>query len=195
MKLSILIPTLNEPESINYLHRLKNILVPQVERYAGEVEIVINDAGRSMSTGHKRNELIRNSTGDYFSMIDTDDLVPSYYVNEFMRAVESEPDVVSFIGYMTTNGENRREFTIKLGEKYEERHGQYFRYPNHLCFFKRSVVEHIKFPDVWVQEDYMWATEIMRRKLLKSEVHINKTMYHYDFKTKPNHNKYERVRR
>ena len=126
-------------------------------------------------------------------MIDTDDLVPSYYVNEFMRAVESSPDVVSFIGYMTTNGANRREFTIKLGEKYEERQGQYFRYPNHLCFFKRSVVEHIKFPDVWVQEDYMWATEIMRRKLLKTEVHIAKDMYHYDFRTKP-HNKYQRVR-
>lgn len=195
MKLSILIPTLNEPESINFLHRLKNILNPQIERYQGQVQLVINDAGRHMSTGTKRNELIRNSEGEYFSQIDTDDLVPAYYVDELMKAIESSPDVISFKGFMTTNGANRREFTIKLGEKYEERNGEYFRYPNHLCCFKRSIVEHIKFQDLWVQEDYLWATEIMKRKLLKSEVHIDKVLYHYDFRVKQKlHGRAARIR-
>lgn len=194
VKLSILIPTLNEPESINYLHRLNNILDPQIARYPGQVEKVINDAGRSMPTGTKRNELIKNSVGEYFVQIDCDDIVPSYYVDELMKAIELGPDVISFRGHMTTNGEHRREFTIKLGEKYEERDGQYFRYCNHLCAFKRSVVEHIKFQDIWVQEDYLYATEIMKKGLLKTEVHIEKDMYHYAFISKVKQSVYARRR-
>lgn len=191
MKLSILIPTLNEPESINFLHRLNNILDPQIARYPGQVEKVINDAGRHMPTGTKRNLLIKGSVGEYFVQIDNDDLVPAYYVDELMKAIDSNPDVITFIGHMTTNGKDRRDFTIKLGSRYEERNGHYYRFCNHLCCYKRSVVEHVKFPDIWVQEDYQWALKVQR--LLKTEVHINKSMYVYDFRTKP-YNKYQRVR-
>lgn len=189
MKLSILIPTLNEPESISYLARLRGILDPQVAKYPGEVEIRIHDAGRSMPTGTKRNELIKNSDGEFFSMIDCDDIIPNYYVDELMKAIAHSPDVVSFIGEMTTDNAHKRNFVIKLGERYEERNGVYYRYCNHLCAFKRSVVEQIKFRPIWVQEDYYYATEIRDRKLLKTEVHINKNMYLYDFKSKkmPNH--------
>lgn len=183
MKLSILIPTLNEPESINYLQRLNNILDPQIARYPGQVEKRIHDGGRHIPTGTKRNELIKNSDGEYFSQIDVDDLVPMYYVDEMMAGIEHNPDVITFVGFMTTNGENRREFTIKLGEKYEERHGQYFRYPNQLCCFKRDVIKSVSFQPVWIQEDYLFATEIMKRRLLKTEVHITQWMYHYQFRT------------
>lgn len=187
MKLSILIPTLNEPESIRYLRRLRGILDPQVAKYSGEVEIRINDAGRAMPTGTKRNLLIANSDGEYFSQIDCDDIVPEYYVDELMKAISSGPDVVTFNGFMTTNGASRREFVIMMSCKYYEENGVYYRYPNHLCCFKRSTVGHVKFPPIWVQEDFNWATEIKNRKLLKSEVHLgNKWMYHYDFKTKQN---------
>lgn len=187
MKLSILIPTLNEPESIRYLRRLRGILDPQVAKYPGQVEIRINDAGRSMPTGTKRNELIKNSDGEYFSQIDVDDVPAPYYVDEMIQAISSNPDVVTFNGYITTNGSNRREFVIMMSCGYYEDKGVYYRYPNHLCCFKRSVVEHVKFPPIWVQEDYKWATEIKNRRLLKSEVHIgNKWMYHYDYKTKTN---------
>lgn len=196
MKLSILIPTLNEPESINYLHRLNNILDPQIARFPGLVEKVINDAGRAMPTGTKRNELIKNSSGEYFSQIDCDDVVPGYYVDELMKAIEQGPDVVSFIGYMTTNGENRRDFTIKLGSKYEEKNGHYYRFCNHLCCFKRSVVESVKFQPLWVQEDYLYAKEIKERNLLKTEVHIgDRWMYHYDFRHTVKQTVYERRRR
>lgn len=179
MKLCILIPTLNDSYNINKLTRLKNVLVPQIERHR-EVSILINDAGRAMPTGTKRNELIKNSDSEYFSMIDDDDMVPSFYVSELLKAIESNPDVVTFNGWMTNNGTGRKNFVIKLGEKYEERNGVYYRYPNHLCAFKRSVVSHVRFPAIWQQEDYQWATEIMHKKLLQTEVHINEDLYHYD---------------
>lgn len=179
MKLSILIPTLNEPYYIQGLSKLKGILAPQVATYNGEVEIRIHDGGRSIPTGTKRNELISNSEGEYFVQIDSDDVVPNYYVSELMKAIHHGPDVISFIGDMYTNGRNRKQFTIKLGSRYEERRNHYYRFCNHLCCYKRSVVEHVKFPPIWMAEDYQWSVKI--QSLLKNEIHINRHMYSYMF--------------
>lgn len=184
MKLSILIPTLNEPRSITLLKRLRSILDPQAAKYPGEVEIRIHDAGRSMPTGTKRNELIRNSSGDYFSQIDCDDVPAFDYVDQMMQGIDLDVDVITFRGYMTTNGANRRNFVIKLGEKYEERGGVYYRHPNHLCCLKRSLVESVKFRPIWQQEDYYYAVDLKSRGLLKTEHHIAKDMYWYDFISK-----------
>lgn len=155
-----------------------NVLEPQK---TDEVEIRLHDAGRSMTTGEKRNQLIENCNGEYFCFIDDDDLVPTYYVSELLKAIEQTPDVVTFIGHMTTNGINRREFTIKLHSKYEERNGHYYRFPNHLACFRRALVQHIKFPHKHQREDYEWASQINALGILKTEVHITRGMYHYDF--------------
>ena len=188
MRLSILIPSLPDRDSQNYLRRLVNILQPQINHRSNEVELVINNEPRNIPTGTKRNMLIDKSTGEYFCMIDCDDLVPIYYVDEMLQAISSNPDVVTFKGYMTTGGLNRVNFIIKLGEKYEERQGMYFRWPNHLCAFRKELVHHVKFEPIWQQEDYKWSKRINDMKLLKSEIHINKDLYHYDFKVKtPTH--------
>lgn len=178
MKLSILICTL--PERYQLLKRLTNVLEKQL---TPDVQLRIHDAGRSMTTGEKRNQLKDNCDGEYFGFIDDDDIVPAYYVKELLKAIESNPDVITFIGFMTTNGSNRRNFTIKLGSKYEERGGHYYRFPNHLCCFRKSTVSHVKFPHVYVQEDFQWAKQINDSRILKTEVHIDKDMYHYDFRT------------
>lgn len=182
MSLAILIPTL--PNRYAMLKRLQSVLLPQLRGYEDRVSIHYNDAGRSMTTGEKRNRLIAACGADYFAFVDDDDLISSYYVKEMLNALEKGPDVVTFIGHMTTDGLNRRDFTIKLGEKYEERNGHYYRFPNHLCAFRKDLVKHVKFPHISQQEDYKWAKQIHDLKLLKYEVHINKEMYHYDFRTK-----------
>jgi glycosyltransferase involved in cell wall biosynthesis len=183
----ILICTL--PERVNLLRRLTNELDKQKAKYPGLVDYKCHDAGRAMTTGQKRNQLIEQSMSDYFSFCDDDDMVSTDYIEKIMTAIESNPDVVTFNGYMTTNGRDRRGFTIKLGSKYEERDRHYYRFPNHLCAFKRDKVNHIKFPEVWVQEDYIWAKTINDRKLLKTEVHIESDLYYYEFRTdKPSYN-------
>jgi glycosyltransferase involved in cell wall biosynthesis len=184
MTLAILICTL--PERFEKLKRLKNILEPQVERFKDRVSIHINDAGESVPTGTKRNLLIEQSSSDYFCFVDDDDYLHAYYVDEIIKGIDQNPDVVTFCGYITTNGHSRTHWEIKLGNKYEERRGVYYRFPNHLAVMKRSLVRHIKFPDIWKQEDYEWAYQIHQRRLLKTEVHIPLELYHYDFDdTKP----------
>jgi glycosyltransferase involved in cell wall biosynthesis len=191
LTLAILICTL--PERFEKLKRLKNILEPQVERYKDRVFISVNDAGRQVPTGTKRNNLIEQTQSDYIVFADDDDQVTAFYVDEIVKAMESQPDVITFCGYMTTNGQHRTHWEIKLGNRYEERNGMYYRFPNHLSVMKRELVNLVKFPDVWVQEDYLWAKQIHDRKLLKTEVHIPLELYHYQFETtKPS---YQRVRR
>ena len=182
MKLSILICTLPEQYSIDMLSRLRNVLDPQIERHP-DVELRIHDAGRAMSTGAKRNELIRNSDSEYFCFVDCDDIVPVYYVDEMLKAIEQGPDVITFIGYMTTDQSNRQNFTIKLGSAYTTTNNHHYRWPNHLCAFKRETVRDIWFPDQWVQEDYHWSKRIHDKGILKTEVHIQQDMYHYDYRS------------
>lgn len=180
MRLSILICTLPERQ-----HKL-NLLLNSLElQRTGEVEIITNNADRSLPTGTKRNQLISASQGEYFCFIDDDDRVPSYYISEMLHALTQNPDVVTFIGYITNNGKDQRNFTIKLGSPYEEKNGHYYRFPNHLCCFKKSLVQHVKFDSIWLQEDYRWAKKIHDSRILKTEVHINKNMYHYDCWPKP----------
>lgn len=181
MKLFILICTL--PERALKLKRLVHGLTRQLAKHP-EASYKIHDAGRSMPTGTKRNQLIEQTESDYFCFIDDDDWVSEHYLDHIMNALQSNPDVVTFNGYMTTNGTTRRNFTIKLGSRYEEKNGHYYRFPNHLCVFRRDKVRHIKFPDIHVGEDYAWAKMINDRRILHNEVHINADLYHYDFQTK-----------
>lgn len=187
----ILICTL--PERAAKLRRLTSTLDKQIIKHP-TVSYKIHDAGRSLTTGAKRNQLIEQSQSDYFSFCDDDDLVSDHYVNSIMNAIATGPDVITFNGYMTTNGFDRRNFTIKLGSKYEERDGHYYRFPNHLCAFKRDKVRHIKFPNQHIQEDWIWAKEINDRKLLKTEVHVDSDLYWYDYITKQDTPKRHRVR-
>lgn len=180
--ISILICTL--PERYEKLKRLRSILERQASNYPGQVEIKVHDAGRHMPTGRKRNELIAMSSGEYFGFTDDDDQVTDDYVKQIVNASLQNPDVITFNGWMTTNGNHRRGFTIRLGSEYVERNGHYYRYPNHLCYMRRDAIKSVRFPEIWNQEDFMFATEIHKRGLLKTEYHIDKEIYHYDFTTK-----------
>lgn len=186
MKLSILICTL--PERINLLNRLVGILNNQINSCFANIEIITDNRARGTSVGQKRNDLIKRATGDYFCFIDDDDTITHEYISSLISAIEQNPDVVTFKGFMTTNGAARVDWIIKLGEKYEARKDadnitRYYRFPNHLCAFKTSLVKHFTFPAINQGEDYQWALRIHESGVLKTEVHIDKMIYHYDFRT------------
>ncbi len=176
--LAILICTL--PERADKLNRLLNVLKWQLRNYGNEIVYAINDAGRSMPTGTKRNLLIAQTTSDYFVFIDDDDLITDQYIKLIFDAIQHGPDVVTFNGWMTTNGQDRRNWTIRLGSKYEEKDGHYYRWPNHIVPMKRDAIKDVRFPDIWIQEDYQWSQKIHALGLLKTEIHIDQQLYFYD---------------
>lgn len=187
MKLSILIPTL--PERRFQLNRLIGILNDQIHLSNADCEILIDDRPKNNpSVGQKRNELIKRATGEYFCFIDDDDFITQDYISLITKAISFNPDVITFKGWMTTNGGAHVDWIIKLGEKYEARKDtdgitRYYRFPNHLCAFKNELVKDFTFHAISQGEDYQWALKINNTGVLKTEIHIDKQIYHYDFKT------------
>jgi len=178
MILSILIPTVKRRK------RLLDSLVWELQRQmqGKAVEIIIDEDERK-TTGEKRNRLKARAQGEYIIFIDDDDQIYHEYISEILKGCESGSDVVVFNGYMTTNGKNRVNFVIRLGETYEMRNGIYYRYPNHLCAFKRSLVKDIHFPNVSKREDFIWSTKVKDSDVLKTQYIIEKDLYHYRFLT------------
>lgn len=181
MTLSILIPTLPEEYRYRMLSRLNEVLDPQIAKYKDRVEKKLNDAGRSMTIGEKRNWLIAQSSCEYFCFIDDDDMIPDFYLSEIFKALESKPDVVTFNGYYTQNRVGKKRFEIKLGHGYHETKDCFYRWPNHITVMRREAIKNVRFPHVREREDYLWSKEINDKKLLKTSVHIDKDMYWYDF--------------
>lgn len=177
MKLSILICTL--PERAHLLKRLTDKLTPQV---TNEVELLLDPRHRHIPTGTKRNDLIRKASGEWVCFVDDDDMVADNYVKLILDALQQNPDCVTFEGWMTTNGGHRVDWVIKLGERYEERGGKYYRFPNHLCPVRKSIAGKFLFPPIHQGEDYQWALKIQGH--LNTSVHITDKIYHYDFITK-----------
>ena len=171
------------PERSEKLRRLTRSLDKQKAKFPGLVDYKINDSGRGMPTGIKRNMLTEQTQSDYFSFIDDDDMVSENYVSEIMKGTESNPDVITFDGFYTEFGKNRREFTIRLGSKYyEDPKDQFYyhRFPNHLAVMRREKVQKVAFPPIWQAEDFQWADRIRSLGLLKTEHHIDLPLYHYD---------------
>lgn len=195
MTFLILICTL--PDRHEKLKRLINSIDKQKEKYNGEVNYKTMDHGPSMPTGIKRNMLIEQNTADYFCFCDDDDHISDDYVDSIMEAIKQKPDVITFNGWYTEHGINRRNFTIRLGSKYYEDPKDpkfyYHRFPNHLAVYRMDLVRHIKFPPIWYQEDFKWAEKVQR--LLKTEVHIPKMLYWYDCYPQINQNGRTRIRR
>lgn len=179
MKLSILIPTL--PDRKNWLARVKEILAPQL----GPDVQILEDERPKIPTGSKRNDLIRRAQGDYITFVDDDDRVAPFYVRDILNAMQTSPlpDVITFQGQMTTNGRHPVNWVIKLGEDWVERKGVYYRFPNHLAVIKRDIALRVPFENIYQQEDYKFACKLRDLKLLKTEVHIPKQLYFYDFRT------------
>lgn len=187
MTISILICTL--PERKHFLDRLLAKLKPQVEMYPLDVEILIDSTGRHMPTGTKRNLLKDICNGKYFGFIDCDDMITDDYVSQLMVASLTNPDVITFAGNMTTDGRQKVDWVIKLGEKYEARTDsdgveRYYRFPNHLTFMKKELVADVRFQDIWQGEDYAYALEVKFKDALKTDYHIDKQIYFYEFRSR-----------
>lgn len=183
MILSILIPSL--PEEKVFLLKLLDNLRNQM---TSDVEIILNEASREITTGEKRNIMLLSAKGEYCWFIDCDDEVVENSVQLILEALKSKPDVIGINGWMTTDGNNRVDWEMRLGHPYcaTIRNGKefYLRFPNHISVMRASIARQVKFPHVTMGEDYAWAKEINDRGLLKTEAIIERPIYHYKFRSR-----------
>ena len=178
MTLSILICSL---ESRKYL--LEDLLIELYRQAFGTegIEILTYVDNKQFSTGYKRNELLKSATGKYIIFIDDDDWVEPYYIEELLKAAESDADCFAINGWITTNGRNRVNWKLSKNYKNETRSGVYLRTTNHITAVKRELALQVGFPDKSNAEDKWYSDRVV--KLLKTEYKIDKPMYHYRFST------------
>jgi glycosyltransferase involved in cell wall biosynthesis len=178
MILSILIPSLPKRSS------LLSVLLQELERQIGDRDVeVLVDKGDG-TTGAKRNALLHAAQGKYVAFIDDDDAVSHRYIDLILEAVKDNPDCLSLVGVMTTNGSNPRKFYHNLEyTSYFERNGAYYRPPNHLNVIRASIAKLYPFPDKTFGEDTEWAMKLCSDCVLRYQVEIHEVLYYYQYKT------------
>lgn len=178
MKLSILICHLPHRNMEELMNVLTNQLTP-------ECEIKI-DNRVGVSTGTKRNDLLKEAIGKYVVYIDDDDQVPEYYVSEMLQACASDADCFAINGIMTTDGQHETKWYLskdfKNEDKIEGNKTVYYRHTNHITGVKREIALAAGFPDKSNAEDKHYSD----RLVLRTEYKIESPMYHYRFSS---HNK------
>ena len=178
-KLSILIPTL--PSRIPYLNRIISDLQEQIN--IKPVQILYLGDNKSLTVGEKRNLLMDMSKGDYLCFIDDDDLVSDTYIDQILKAITENPDVITFKLKKFVDDKRIRDavYSVDAGKAcYRAIHeGEQVdkMLPNHLCIWKKSVINQ-RFPNINLSEDHKWA-EKMRGN--HKELFLNDYLYLYYF--------------
>lgn len=180
-KLSILICTL--AERIVKFNRLKEILLPQIEKFKNDVEVIIACDNRDNSIGHKRNYLVSEANGEYITFIDDDDTVSDNYIELLLYKIKLAPDVIVFDAFRYSNG--TRDRLVKYGIEFKHDSNTshtYYRIPNHLMCVKTELAKRVPFKQVNFGEDSDYAKRLL--PLLKTQERINEILYSYLFNTK-----------
>lgn len=162
-----------------------SVLLQELERQIGprDVEILVDRS--EGTTGAKRNRLLSEAKGKYIAFIDDDDAVSHRYIDLILEAVKDNPDCLSLIGVMTTNGNNPKRFVHHLDyDKYFEKDGVYYRPPNHLNVIRASIAKRYLFPDKTFGEDTEWAMAICNDRALGYQVSVNEVLYYYQYNSK-----------
>ena len=187
MKLSILIPV--HERHVSKLSQLLQNIYAQIGSFSNEIEILhfVNNGEKSI--GEYRQMLLSKAVGDYVVFIDADDQISLEYVNSIMVAILSNPDCIGLKGTMTTNGGKHETWEISKNLPYDQQRRlkglfHYRRFTNHLAPIKRSIALQIGYKSLKFGEDYDYAKRLHDSRLCKTEIKINKEIYHYDFWTK-----------
>lgn len=179
MILSLLICTI--PKRKDLFDNLTLELRAQILASRSPVEILADNGEGTI--GAKRQRLLEKAQGDYVVFIDDDDWISTDYLKSILFALESKPDVVGFMGWITTNGKNKTIFKISKDCDYKKTVRGYERFNNHLSPVKRSIALQIGYEDISWEEDYRYALKLINSGLVKTEKFIAKSLYFYKYVT------------
>lgn len=184
MILSILVCTLEERK--NGFKDLRENIESQIMKQPPEtVELLINCDNREQTTGAKRDFLLRKCNGKYSVHVDCDDWIPEYYVEEIIKAVESDPDCVPIDGTYTRDGMGHTKWRMSKDNPnvtiMESGAPVFLRAVNHIGVVRTSIARMVGFQNISNGEDKIYSEGI--QPYLKTEVKIPRHMYDYRFQS------------
>jgi len=185
IKWSILIATV--PPRAKKLERLLKILMPQVDKYKGQIEVVVLFNNFDFpSLGNLRQHLLDDAKGEYINYIDDDDIIPKDYCDTIFPLLDGV-DYVGFNVELRNEGMSLRPVfhSLKYSHWHDDESG-YYRGITHLNPIKVELARIGKFPEQDVGEDHYWTMQIQQYindnslKREFTEHYINRDMYIYD---------------
>ena len=159
------------------------------------VEIIEERDDRTMVLGDKRNLLYQKANGIWSWQIDSDDLIDEKAILLILDAINSNPDVVSFEEYCNIDGvEYKSNFSNEYsgwegsGDKLLYDGFHYHRTIFYKCVIRTGLARSVKIPSLRFGEDHEFSK--LLKKHIKSEIHINKQIYRYIYKSTPHNERY-----
>jgi glycosyltransferase involved in cell wall biosynthesis len=193
--LSILIPT-TPYRMVSHLSTLVRTIMDQIgddER----VEIICLLDNERISIGEKMNRMIAMSSGRFISAMGDDDMPSADYVSSLLEAIESHPDVdvIVFDTAYYVDG----LFMATINESKDNKwngsqilEGRLDRTPSEKMAFARRVRIGCPMIDEWDRADIKYTEAIT--PFLSTEHRIDKTLYHYYYKsTNPKGKEYRKM--
>ncbi len=182
--LSILIPTVVKRTE------LFKLLLQEFLKQRGNkpVELLFAMDNKQLSIGKKRQSLLDIAKGEWIVFFDDDDWPAKNYIDLILEGTQqTDIDCMGLHAVMTTNGQNKKTFTHRLGYPWaEQRFGfDYIRPINHLNPVKREKALQAGFKDLRYGEDRDYADRL--NPLLTKEYFIAQQLLHYRYTTKQSH--------
>ncbi len=161
-----------------------------MEQSAPGVEVISRMDRKEMSIGAKRQLLLQSATGDYICYIDDDDNISPYYIQEILKATQTNPDCIGFkIDCMISNQYKSAIASMKYKQWADKQDGyDYVRSIYHKTPVKREIALKAGFSDLRYAEDHEYAMKL--QPYLKTEVFIDKVMYYYRYTNEPHESKF-----
>lgn len=178
--LSILIATLGQRR--DRLARLLRGLMPQVEAAAGRVRVVAHWDNGEIDLATKRQQLVEACATEYLCFVDDDDTVSDDYVASILAALQTRPDFVGLQMMVYRDGEPLKVADLSLRyDSWYETDELYCRDITHENPMRTEIVRRVDFRHKAPgdPEDAPWAAKLRASGLLRTEVMIDRVLYHY----------------
>jgi hypothetical protein len=159
--------------------------------HGAHVEILINKDNKEISVGAKRQQLLKDSEGNWIVFFDDDDKPYEGYITKVVQAIQSntDADCIGIHGDMTTDGKHPQTWihSIKYRRWASKQDGyDWVRPPIHFNPVKRIHAIKTGFKDLRFAEDHDYSIRL--RPLLKKETFIKEKLFLYAYQTGQNHN-------
>jgi hypothetical protein len=181
---TILVPTLGERSAL--FERLMGALLPQLDPYGGRVQVRgwFNNGRPGLPEIRQRmNEGVKT---EYLSCVDDDDLVPPYFVDEVMGALGQHPDYVGFLVQCYSDDVPTAVSYHDLTNRgWKNEPDRYLRDISHINPIRSEIARSADYTRARTgeAEDRAWVAQLRHGRKLKTQIMINRIMYHYLYST------------